>query len=72
MSSHRYGGDIKSPNQDNKQDGICMEHFFYAIKVVMVLKMAQLVNLLLGVSDDEEDSHDDENCQACASGTRCF
>ena len=28
MSSHRYGGDIKSPNQDNKQDGICIEHFF--------------------------------------------
>ena len=68
MSSHRYGRDIKSPNQDNKQDGICMEHFFYAIKVVMVLKMAQPV--ILGVSDDEEDSHDDENCQACESGTR--
>ena len=40
--------------------------------MMMVLKMAQLVNLLLGVSDDEEDSHDDENCQACASGTRCI
>ena len=28
MSSHRYGGDIKSPNQDNKQNGICIEHSF--------------------------------------------